>query len=195
MISEDTELEVLECIHRSRSAIHQRDLARIIGLSLGMTNTIVRKLAQKGLLQIRKVNNRNVQYAVSPQGMEKIAHRSYRYLKRTIKNVVYYREAIDRLVREAARDGFRQVVLVGRSDLDFIVEHFCAKHAVGYARATEAAMGSAQRADSGGERFILFSENARTKVPERGGCASLRELFLAAVAASTPVPAPEEASR
>ena len=132
MISSDTELDILERIHHTQSVIRQRDLARIIGLSLGMTNAILKRLAQKGLLQVRKVNNRNIQYVVSSKGMTEIARRSYRYLKRTIKNVVYYKEAIDRLIGEAAGQGYRRLALVGASDLDFIVELFCDKHHVSY---------------------------------------------------------------
>ena len=62
--------------------MHQRDLARIVGLSLGMTNAILKRL-------VKKVNNRNIQYIVSPKGINEITRRSYRYFKRTIKNVVY----------------------------------------------------------------------------------------------------------
>src|SRR4030042_1149343 len=113
MISSDRELDALERIQQSQSPVRQRDLARIIGLSLGMTNAILKRLAQKGLLQVQKVNNRNIQYAVSAKGMEEIAHRSYRYLKRTLKNVVYYTDAIDRLIQDIGPQGFQRLGLGG----------------------------------------------------------------------------------
>lgn len=124
----DIELEVLNNIYKNADAIRQRDLAKIVGLSLGMTNAIVKRLAQKGWLTIRKINNRNIHYIVSPAGIEAITSRSYRYFKRTIKNVVLYREAIESLVRKAVHDHYPEVVLVGKSDLAFIVEHFCTEH-------------------------------------------------------------------
>ena len=80
LTGEEAELRVLEDIHRRAAAVRQRDLAHVVGLSVGMTNAIVRRLAGKGWLQIRKVNNRNVQYIVSPKGLERLARRSYRYL-------------------------------------------------------------------------------------------------------------------
>ena len=92
--SVDRELEVLENIHNNGSHLRQRDLASVLGLSLGTTNAIIKRLGQKGWLTIRKVNNRNIRYAVCPAGAEQIARRSYRYLKRTIKNVVDYKETI-----------------------------------------------------------------------------------------------------
>ncbi len=135
----DQELEVLENIYAQRDHVRQRDLARIAGLSLGMTNAIVKRLVQKGWLSIRKVNNRNIRYAVSAEGIDQISRRSYRYLKRTIKNIVYYREAIERFVREVKGRGYSGVMLVGPSDLDFIVEHACDMYAVSYLRNDRAA--------------------------------------------------------
>jgi len=38
-----------------------------VGLSLAMTNAILRRLVKKGWLKIKKVNNRNMQYIVSPK--------------------------------------------------------------------------------------------------------------------------------
>jgi DNA-binding MarR family transcriptional regulator len=131
---DERELEILERIYEHPENVHQRDLARIVGLSLGMTNAILKRLAQKGYLTIRKVNNRNIRYAVSPDGVELIAHRSYRYLRRTIKNVVYYRHAIEELVRKIRDEGYDGLVLVGASDLDFIVEHACRSAGVSFIR-------------------------------------------------------------
>ena len=86
----EKELEILSYIHSQKDTVPQRDLARVVGLSLGMTNAILKRLMEKGWLMIKKVNNRNIQYIVNPKGIEQITRRSYRYFKRTIKNVVYY---------------------------------------------------------------------------------------------------------
>ena len=85
----DKEIEILESIYHNPHRVSQRDLAQIAGLSLGMTNVILKRLAGKGLLTIKKVNNRNIRYAVSPKGIEAITRKSYRYFKPTIKNVVF----------------------------------------------------------------------------------------------------------
>jgi DNA-binding MarR family transcriptional regulator len=129
----DHELEVLQHIAHAND-VRQRDLAQIIGMSLGMTNAILNRLARKGLITIRKVNNRNIMYAVSPDGFEEIARRSYRYLKRTIKNVVVYRETIESLVELIADQGFDEIDLIEQSDLDFIVQHACGAASVKYGR-------------------------------------------------------------
>ncbi|MFW6223295.1 MAG: MarR family transcriptional regulator [Spirochaetota bacterium] len=181
MAPTDKELEVLEQIH-IRQDVRQRDLAQVIGLSLGMTNAILKRLTQKGFLTVRKVNNRNIAYAVSPVGVDAIARKSYRYLKRTIKHVVDYKQAIEEVIRAAVDDGYTEVALVGRSDLDFIVEHLCSKYGLDYQRIRKVS-------DIGGDEtaFLLFSENE--SVPDVGvaldlqsGCASLQRILVGGVA-------------
>jgi DNA-binding MarR family transcriptional regulator len=156
MENSEHELDLLEYIAQGADRIRQRDLAQIAGLSLGMTNAIVKRLAQKGWLSIQKVNNRNIRYAVSPAGIEQIARRSYRYFKRTIKNIVYYREAIEGLVREVKLRGYRGFILVGSSDLDFIVEHACGIYGMVCVRGKR----SAAEASLGKDRlYTLYSES------------------------------------
>jgi DNA-binding MarR family transcriptional regulator len=166
MSSSEKEIEILENIYNSPEKIRQRDLAHIVGLSLGMTNAILKRLAKKGLITISKVNNRNIQYAVSPEGMEEIARRSYRYFKRTIKNIAYYKESIETLIAEVARNGYEAVAMVGPSDLDFIVEHLCFKYGLEFKRRKEK--------HEHPDWFFLYSENlnrTREPVPEEDSSA------------------------
>lgn len=133
----EKELEILESIYTSSVDIHQRALAEIVGLSLGMTNSILKRLVQKGLLTIRKVNNRNIRYIVSPKGIEVITRKSYRFFKRTIKNVALYKQTIEDIVHDVKHHDFGRLVLVGASDLDFIVEHACARYGIEYVKNDE----------------------------------------------------------
>jgi DNA-binding MarR family transcriptional regulator len=155
MESPEHDLDLLEHIARSPKLLHQRDLARIAGLSLGMTNMIVKRLAQKGWLTIRKVNNRNVRYAVSPAGIDQISRRSYRYFRRTVRNIVSYRETIERFVREVGARGFQRLLLVGSSDLDFIVEYACGTCGVEYVQEGKKREASAPVDGA----FLLYSES------------------------------------
>jgi predicted transcriptional regulator len=135
-IDNDLELDILEHIHTSAGEVRQRDLATVIGKSLGMTNAILHRLTEKGLLMVSKVNNRNISYIVTPHGVRQLAGRSYRYFKRTIKNVVDFKEAIERelcsrlqnLAQSLPADQARVLLLVGPSDLDFILEHLAHKY-------------------------------------------------------------------
>ncbi len=171
--ADERELQILEQIYTSNQEVHQRDLARIVGLSLGMTNAILKRLAQKGFLTIRKVNNRNIRYVVSAKGVEAIMKRSYRYFKRTIKNVVYYRQSIEKLVRDLKAGDFDGIMLIGKSDLDFIVEHACQRFGVDLIKNDEAVYGKVFRLYS--ESYIPDSE---TKAEHsESGVAFLQDLL------------------
>ena len=117
------EIAVLQSIYEKNGSVRQRHLAKAVGLSLGMTNSIIKRLVQIGWLSIKKVNSRNIHYIVSKAGIDEITRRSFRYLKRTIKNILDYRIAIERFIRQARTSGFGSIKLIGRSDIDFIVEH------------------------------------------------------------------------
>ncbi|TVR29704.1 MAG: winged helix-turn-helix transcriptional regulator [Spirochaetaceae bacterium] len=149
----ELELAVLEEIY-NRQRVRQRDLADAVGASLGMTNAIVKRLSRKGLLTMRKVNNRNVAYAVTPAGIEAIARKSYRYLKRTIKSVVGYRDALEALVVEVKRKGYRSIVVLGQSDLAFVLEHLCAKYGLEYRQHKASALVA-----PAGNQFLLYAEH------------------------------------
>lgn len=122
----DKELIILEQI-QNNPHVNQRDLATVAKASLGMTNAILKRFVEKGLITIKKVNNRNIRYALTAEGMEEINRRSWGYFKRTIKNVVDYKDVIWEVIRQAKVDGYEGIILVGVSDFDFIIEHLCYK--------------------------------------------------------------------
>lgn len=166
----EKEYIILKEIRDAQGAVSQRDLARVAELSLGMTNAILKRLIQKGFVMARKVNNRNILYAVSPRGLEAISKKSYHYFKRTIKNVVYYRETLEALAAEVKELGYSSMVLLGESDLDFIIEHSCRKEALPLKRNPDELPAGA---------FLLYGE---TEAPEaaagEAGSVRLKELFL-----------------
>lgn len=130
----DIELETLQLLQQADSGSpKQRDLARILGISLGMTNAIVKRLVEKGFLMLRKINGRNMQYAVTPEGSREIARRSYRYMRRTIGNVSRWKEAIDSVIRQEKEAGISRIELIGESDLAFMVEYSCRRHQLDFA--------------------------------------------------------------
>ena len=129
----ERELAVLQVVHENNTT-PQRDIAQRTGMSLGMTNAILKRLAQKGFVTMRKVKGRHMAYAVTPDGVHEIARRTYRYFRRTMQNVTQYKEAVDALIADAASNGVTEVVLVGESDIAFIVEYACAAAEVGFQR-------------------------------------------------------------
>ena len=166
----EKELKILEKIHQNEDSIRQRDLAKIAGLSLGMTNSILKRLIEKGFITVKKVNNRNIKYAVSPLGIEEISKRSFKYFKRTIKNVVVYREAVEDVLAIVKDKGYESVVLVGKSDIDFIIEHECMKKSLILIRENNKGNDS--------EKFYLFSENREPEKTMEDNSIYLKKILI-----------------
>ena len=127
----DKEYLILEHINGNSSHTRQRDLAAA-DLSLGMTNAVLKKLVTKGLLVMKRVNSRNIHYALTPEGLYEVAQRSRALLKRTLSNVAQYRDAAERYVSSLKQEGCTAIQLQGSSDLDFILEWACMKHEMLY---------------------------------------------------------------
>lgn len=136
MYTSDKEAIILEHIYYDDS-LKQRELADKAGVSLGMTNAILKRLIGKGWLMTKRLNSRNISYVVSPAGIEEIFRRGYRYFKRTIDDVTLYKKGIEQLISDAVATGYNGVVLVGKSDLDFLVEYACSKVGIAFNKAED----------------------------------------------------------
>lgn len=180
----DTEYIILENIYASGPRgypLRQRDLAKIAKTSLGMTNSILKRLAQKGWITIKKLNNRNIRYAVTLDGFNEIIHRSYSYFKRTIKNVAFYRDAIEGAIRDASGKNTRAILLIGTSDLEFIVEHVCRHSGIDFLKSAGLTAGVEDQA--GENTLLVFAED----IPVPGGERPIKNrLFLSQLVIKSP---------
>ncbi len=164
----EKETVILEKLSQNRAPIKQRELAEIAGLSLGMTNGLLKRMADKGFLMMEKVNSRNIKYILTSEGRKELNRRTQKYMKRTIKNVVYYREAVEKLVKRANDEGYSGISLMGRSDLDFILEWACHRYHLEYVK-DEVREGF----------FTVYSERETRDVGNHERCMDLGSLNLA----------------
>lgn len=159
-MEQDSEFLLLNTINdltQARAGISQRDLSKAINMSLGMTNVLIKRLSQKGFILIQKVSPRNVTYVLTPDGMNELARRTYRYLKRTIKRVVEYKEAIVDMAKSAKGRGFARIGLLGESDIDFIIEYAAGAAGLEYCQYQS-------ESDIPNDSFIFVSENLSSGV-------------------------------
>ena len=127
-MEQDSELQFLSNVHHAlskNSEANQRELAAYSNLSLGMTNALLRRFADKGWLYMKKLSKRNIQYVLTPQGMKELAVRSKRYLKNTARLMNEYQGCIRDFVHSAAERGCKKLILVGDNDLEFLFDYAC----------------------------------------------------------------------
>lgn len=154
-MEQDSEYLLLNCISelsKDDPDISQRDLARAIELSLGMTNILLKRLAEKGFVLIKRVSPRKVSYVLTPEGMNELARKTFRYLKRTMKTVVSYKEAIVSITRDAKARGFTTIGLLGISDIEFVIEYAASQSKLPFVRLDE-------RSSIPQDAFVFVSES------------------------------------
>lgn len=162
IITSEKETSILEYIYNDNS-IKQRDIAEKAGISLGMTNAVLRTLEERGFLTIEKVNSRNIRYRVSPAGVEEIHRHGCRSFRETAERIAFYRREIENLVDQVAVSGFRKVVLAGSSNLDFLVEYACIKRNIEFCQVK-----GYKRAEKADTYIIISEQNDDYTVP--GNC-------------------------
>lgn len=100
---EDIHLRVLKTIE-SNPQITQRELAKVLGVSLGKINYCLKALIEKGWIKANNFkNNKNKLayfYILTPQGIEQKAEITIRFLKRKVGEFEVLKEEIEQLERE-----------------------------------------------------------------------------------------------
>ncbi len=99
--SEDV-LRVLQVLKKNPE-MTQRDLAGMLGISLGKTNFLLKALIHKGLVKTHNFKNSSNKkaylYILTPSGIEEKARITYRFLKRKMQEYEQLEEQI-RLLRK-----------------------------------------------------------------------------------------------
>ncbi len=140
MISVDTEYSLLESIEEAEASpqpLTQRILASRAGLSLGMTNALLRRLAGRGWVKLTRVSARNIRYALTPEGVAEILRRTAGHFRRASLNAERYRAQVESFISKEKRRGTSTLVLAGTSELDFLFEFLCDRHGIAFVKTAD----------------------------------------------------------
>lgn len=132
-MTNDNELQLLEAIYASEiagQANSQRALAGRAGLSLGMTNALLSRFAERGWVKLMHLSGRSLRYILTPAGVEEVLRRTMAYFARAERSATNYRARIDDFVHGIARGGFRILVYEGPKELEFLFDYSCSRRGV-----------------------------------------------------------------
>lgn len=88
-------LRILSAIEREKT-VTQRRLSQDLGIALGLTNSVLKRLAKQGLVRISHIRSRRLRYYLTPKG---ILEKS-KLMKMSILNTVrLYTETRDQILR------------------------------------------------------------------------------------------------
>lgn len=89
------EFEILSRIE-SYQNITQRGLSEELGIALGLTNLLIRKLVKRGWIELVRKRPNGIRYFLTPAGVAVKTHQTKNYLERTVHLYGQTREVIRR---------------------------------------------------------------------------------------------------
>ncbi len=101
---------------------NQRLIARKLGISLGLTNLIIKRLINKGYVKISQLSARKIEYILTPQGFAEKAKKSYHYTLKTIMAIRNLKNRIQEIIISEYKNGKRKFAIQGNNELAILVE-------------------------------------------------------------------------
>ena len=89
----EREMLALEQIE-SNPEITQRQLSKKIGIALGLTNVLIKNLAQKGYIKASQAGWKRWLYNLTPEGISHKINLTHKYIIKTISNYNVIKESI-----------------------------------------------------------------------------------------------------
>ncbi len=118
----EKEFAIIREIANNNNRSNQRLIAKKVGISLGLTNMIIKRLIKKGYLKVSQLNPRKIQYILTPEGFAEKTRRSYHYTLRTIKTLRNMQNKIQEIILSEYNSGKRKFAIQGDNDLAVLVE-------------------------------------------------------------------------
>lgn len=95
----------------------QRDLAKKLNVSLGLVNSFIKRLVQKGYFKISTIPKNRVRYVLTPKGAAEKVRLTYEYIHYSVQ---YYRGTRKKLIEifnELNKYNVKRIVFYGVTDL------------------------------------------------------------------------------
>ncbi len=101
--------------------INQRQLAKELGISLGLTNAFIQRVLQKGWMRARQVSARRWMYFLTPQGAMEKSRLTVNYLRRSMRYFQEIKERVNEKLQQLSGQGVKGLYLYGEGDLTEVV--------------------------------------------------------------------------
>lgn len=117
----DKEIFLLEQISR-KNLMSQRELAKRTGISLGLINTLLKKLLRSGHIRISYLNKKKLQYQLTYMGLMATTRKTHAQATKTIQNYRQIKEGLSKLLQELHEAGFSYFSIHGDGELRDLLE-------------------------------------------------------------------------
>ena len=102
---------------KNNPSLSQRSLSRNLNISLGLTNSILQNLIQRGLIKAQKMTGRKILYLVTPQGMANVSRLMYTRFQETLHYYHYTKDLLTTYLIKLYQQGEEAINIYGTGQL------------------------------------------------------------------------------
>jgi len=103
-------LHILDEISKG-NPITQRELSSKLGITLGMINRYLKRLARKGYIDITKAGGKKLHYLLTPKGITEKSFLLYRHIKKSFQIYTRAQKRMLQFFEELQNEGVKTIVL------------------------------------------------------------------------------------
>ena len=109
-------LEILNRIEEN-GRITQPEIASHLGISLGLTNAFIKRIARKGYIKLTTIPRDRAKYLLTAQGIAEKSRLTLQYLQYSINFYKQAKETISRAYAELEQEGVQHIVFYGIGEI------------------------------------------------------------------------------
>ena len=110
------EFMILDLIEKDAN-ITQREISKIIGVAVSMTNAYIENFVEKGLIKKKKHSTKTVEYFITKKGIERKKLLNISYLNASLKVYKSAKSNIVKFLDQVIDKGFKNILLYGAGEV------------------------------------------------------------------------------
>ena len=116
---DDRSLKTLEILEElsSNAQVTQRELSHKVGIALGLANFYIKRLVQKGYVEMVYLERNRLGYLITPKGIAEKSRLTYNYIQRSYQYVRKVRIRMRDSLMQLSKEGVDSVILYGGGDM------------------------------------------------------------------------------
>lgn len=111
------QFRLMEEVEKEGGIVTQRDLARRLNVSLGLTNAFLKRIVRKGYFKITTVPGRTVRYILTPKGFAEKSRLTMEYIRYSLAHYQEIRHRTRLLANVLREKNIQRVAMVGTGEL------------------------------------------------------------------------------
>ena len=109
-------LEILSRIEEN-NRITQPEIAGLLGISLGLTNAFIKRIARKGYIKLTTIPRDRAKYLLTAQGIAEKSRLTLNYLQYSINFYKQAKQTISGAYAELEQEGVKDIVFYGIGEI------------------------------------------------------------------------------